>query len=100
MIGQILPNNNEKYYKNFSPKFLDLHTPYASSEQASATCNCSCSFLAFTIHRLGLGRAVSQLHACAYLRKQLLVLQVTRVPAISICMYAVDRLMQRLPSDL
>jgi hypothetical protein len=26
MIEQILPNNNEKCYKNFLPKFLDLNT--------------------------------------------------------------------------
>jgi hypothetical protein len=25
MIGQILPNNNEKYYSNFSPKFSQLN---------------------------------------------------------------------------
>jgi hypothetical protein len=27
MIGQILPNNSKKCYRNFSPKFFDLNTP-------------------------------------------------------------------------
>jgi hypothetical protein len=26
MVGQILPNNNEKCYSNFSPKFYQLNT--------------------------------------------------------------------------
>jgi hypothetical protein len=26
MVGQILPNNNEKCYSNFSPKFSQLNT--------------------------------------------------------------------------
>jgi hypothetical protein len=28
MVGQILPNNNEKCYSNFSPKFSQLNTAY------------------------------------------------------------------------
>jgi hypothetical protein len=27
MVGQILPNNNEKCYSNFSPNFSQLNTP-------------------------------------------------------------------------
>jgi hypothetical protein len=29
MVGQILPNNNEKRYSNFSPNFSQLNTPLA-----------------------------------------------------------------------
>jgi hypothetical protein len=28
MVGQILPNNNEKCYSNFSPHFSQLNTAY------------------------------------------------------------------------
>jgi hypothetical protein len=27
MIGQILPNNNERCYNNFSPTFREVNTP-------------------------------------------------------------------------
>jgi hypothetical protein len=27
MIGQILPNNNERCYSNFSPTFREVNTP-------------------------------------------------------------------------
>jgi hypothetical protein len=29
MIGQILPNNNERCYSNFSPTFREVNTPNA-----------------------------------------------------------------------
>jgi hypothetical protein len=28
MIGQILPNNNERCYSNFSPTFREVNTPF------------------------------------------------------------------------
>jgi hypothetical protein len=34
MVGQILPNNNEKCYSNFSPKFSQLNTAQASHSTA------------------------------------------------------------------
>jgi hypothetical protein len=32
MIGQILPNNNEKCYSNFSPTFREVNAPRGSAE--------------------------------------------------------------------
>jgi hypothetical protein len=30
MIEQILSNNNERYYSNFSPTFHEVNTPYVN----------------------------------------------------------------------
>jgi hypothetical protein len=54
MIGQILPNNNERCYSNFSPTFREVNTPpvlsgpyasilaqweYTGHEEMGASCN-------------------------------------------------------------
>jgi hypothetical protein len=35
MIGQILPNNNKRYYSNFSPTFREVNTPSRAIAQLS-----------------------------------------------------------------
>jgi hypothetical protein len=39
MIGQILPNNNERYYNNFSPTFREVNTPHDDSCFVSGEAN-------------------------------------------------------------
>jgi hypothetical protein len=36
MIGQILPNNNERCYSNFSPTFREVNTPLHGNRMQDA----------------------------------------------------------------
>jgi hypothetical protein len=44
MVGQILPNNNEKCYSNFSPQLFHLNTPFGKW-QGLVWCHCDWKLL-------------------------------------------------------